>query len=272
MPGVGKTTLALAFSRVLSLDMKRVQCTPDVMPSDITGFAMYRQDAGEFVLRKGSVFCNLFLADELNRTSPKTQSALLETMEEKQVTVDGETYELPVPFLVIATQNPYGSSGTLPLPLSELDRFMASLSMGYPDFANEVKLVMEAGSASRAEAAVGVMTAEEFAQAQNEVQQVYIKDVVAEYLLRLITVTRESAGVDYPASPRAAISLAKLAKASAYLAGRDYVTPRDVREQFAYAVGHRIFEPSVEGRDADMRDRIVKEILEAVKEPRTDKG
>lgn len=192
MPGVGKTTLALAFSRVLSLEMKRVQCTPDVMPSDITGFSMYRQDEGEFVFRRGSVFCNLLLADELNRTSPKTQSALLETMEEKQVTVDGETYALPSPFLVIATQNPYGSSGTLPLPLSELDRFMASLSMGYPDFESERKLIMEAGSTSRATEAAGILTAEEFLRAQEGVQQVYVKDTVAEYLLKLITVTRES--------------------------------------------------------------------------------
>lgn len=267
VPGVGKTTLALAFSRAMHLECRRVQFTPDVMPSDLTGFSIYRREEERFVYQPGSVFCNLLLADEINRTSPKTQSALLEVMEERKVSVEGVTRDVPEPFLVIATQNPEGSAGTQKLPESQLDRFMISASLGYPDFEEELEMVMTAGRKGRSSLVTPVAEKEELLRMQEEVQAVYLKDTVCRYLLELIRATRDHARLERGASPRAAAALAKIAKAQAWYRGRDYVEPADVAEQFPYVVSHRIVRNTDARAEGITGGQIIKGILESVKKP-----
>ncbi len=201
IPGVGKTTLALAFSKALDLEYKRVQFTPDVMPSDLTGFSIYRREEERFVYQQGTVFCNLLLADEINRTSPKTQSALLEVMEEYKVTVEGVTREVPKPFLVIATQNPYGSSGTQLLPEAQVDRFMISMTLGYPDFEHELSMAMSVGEASRLDLIRSKLNRETLQSMQKQLHNIYIKEEIYRYLLQLITMTRVHPGIKRGASP-----------------------------------------------------------------------
>ena len=240
IPGVGKTTLAIAFSRAMELQYKRVQFTPDVMPSDLTGFSIYRREEERFVYQPGCVFCNLLLADEINRTSPKTQSALLEVMEERRCTVEGVTREVPQPFLVIATQNPSGTAGTQYLPEAQVDRFMVTLTLGYPDFDSELAMAMSVGKAERLEAVRPVLEGKLLQEMQGQIHDVYMKEEVYRYLLQLVTSTREHPYLERGASPRATVALVKTAKASAWLEGRDYVTPGDIREQFPYVVSHRL--------------------------------
>nr|WP_297172584.1 MoxR family ATPase [uncultured Agathobaculum sp.] len=240
MPGVGKTTLARAFSRAMSLDCRRVQFTPDVMPSDLTGFSIFRKEEGRFVYQPGSVFCNLLLADEINRTSPKTQSALLEVMEERSVSIDGVTRPVPTPFLVIATQNPFGAAGTQHLPEAQVDRFMISMSLGYPDFESELHMAKQAGAVDRLEYVQPVIDRHALIEMQHAVNDVYIHDEVYRYLLQLITATRSQSCWERGASPRATIALVRMARAAAWLEGRDFVTPRDVAGQFTYVVWHRL--------------------------------
>lgn len=240
IPGVGKTTLALAFSRALALDHRRVQFTPDVMPSDLVGFSVYRREEERFVYREGSVFCNLLLADEINRTSPKTQSALLEVMEEHRVTVEGVTRELPKPFIVIATENPAGSAGTQMLPESQLDRFMISLTLGYPDTASEIRLAREIGTEDRLTKVHAVMDRDDLIAMQKEVNEVRIKNEIYRYIVNLVSAAREHPYVERGASPRATIALVKMSRAAAWYAGRDYVVPQDVRGQFPFVVAHRL--------------------------------
>lgn len=215
----------------------------------------------------GSVFCNLLLADEINRTSPKTQSALLEVMEERQVSVDGVTRPVPRPFLVIATQNPVDLAGTQPLPQAQTDRFMISLSLGYPDFENELQMVMETGAGSRAGQLSPVISREDFLAMQEQIHSVYLKQEVAEYLLRLIRDTRSHPLVDSGASPRAAGALAKMAKASAWFQGRDYVSPQDVGVQFPFVVRHRLILSLEARRKQAGADAVVEEILRKIKSP-----
>lgn len=215
----------------------------------------------------GSVFCNLLLADEINRTSPKTQSALLEVMEERQVSVDGVTRPVPRPFLVIATQNPVDLAGTQPLPQAQTDRFMISLSLGYPDFENELQMVMETGAGSRAGQLSPVISREDFLAMQEQIHSVYLKQEVAEYLLRLIRETRSHPLVDSGASPRAAGALAKMAKASAWFQGRDYVSPQDVAVQFPFVVRHRLILSLEARRKQAGADAVVEEILRKIKPP-----
>lgn len=215
----------------------------------------------------GSVFCNLLLADEINRTSPKTQSALLEVMEERQVSVDGVTRPVPRPFLVIATQNPVDLAGTQPLPQAQTDRFMISLSLGYPDFENELQMVMETGAGSRAGQLSPVISREDFLAMQKQIHSVYLKQEVAEYLLRLIRDTRSHPLVDSGASPRAAGALAKMAKASAWFQGRDYVSPQDVAVQFPFVVRHRLILSLEARRKQAGADAVVEEILRKIKPP-----
>lgn len=272
IPGVGKTTLARAFSRVLGLDYGRIQFTPDVMASDLTGFSVYSREKEEFIYQPGSIFCNLLLADELNRTSPKTQSALLEVMEEKQCTVEGITRKVPRPFLVIATQNPFGSAGTWRLPEAQTDRFMITLSMGYPDFESELLMLQSPESRERTEDLRPVLTGKLLLSMQREVQQVYLKDTVARYLLELITATRKHPRIRRGASPRASLALMKMAKASAWLAGRDYVTPEDVREQFGYVTGHRLIPELPAGNEAIEKEQIIRDIAGRVKMPSMGEG
>ncbi|MGN0537616.1 MAG: AAA family ATPase [Acutalibacteraceae bacterium] len=240
IPGVGKTTLAMAFSKAMGLKCNRVQFTPDVMPSDLTGFSIYRKERDAFVYQEGSVFCNLLLADEINRTSPKTQSALLEVMEERQVSVEGITRKVPIPFLVIATQNPLGSAGTQRLPEAQIDRFMITLSLGYPDFESELLMAKSIEEKSRVDGITPVLTPELLSAIQSEIYNVYMKDEVYRYLVTLITATRNHPYIERGASPRATIALVKMAKATAWLNGRNFVTPKDIQRQFPYIISHRI--------------------------------
>lgn len=267
IPGVGKTTLALAFSRAMELDCKRVQFTPDVMSSDLTGFSIYRREEGKFVYQPGSVFCNLFLADEINRTSPKTQSALLEVMEERKVSVEGKTRSVPSPFLVIATQNPLGSAGTQPLPEAQVDRFMITATLGYPDFAHELAMAKSIGERDRLDQVEPVMEREQLLDMQREIHQIYMKDEIYQYIVRLITATRNHPYLQRGASPRATIALVKMAKASAWLKGRDFVSPGDVQEQFAYVVAHRIDLNQAAKMGNVSKQEVMGEILKDTKRP-----
>ena len=219
IPGVGKTTLALAFSRALSLKQKRMQFTPDVLPSDVTGYHVLQKETGKYVYYPGAVMCNLFLADEINRTSPKTQSALLEVMEERQVTVEGITRKLPAPFLVIATGNPYGAVGTELLPEAEIDRFLISMTLGYPSLEDEIQMAMKEDRTHAIEKLQPVFSREEFLEMQQAVESVYIADSIYPYLTELVRKTRENTKVLRGASPRATIALVRMARASAYADG-----------------------------------------------------
>ena len=239
IPGVGKTTLATTFAKSMSMHYKRVQFTPDVLPSDILGFSMYDAGSRQFVYRPGAVFCNLFLADEINRTSPKTQSALLEVMEEKTATVDGVTRPLPDPFVVIATENPYGSSGTQMLPESQLDRFMVCLSMGYPSHADAVAILK--GNAGKPLSKVQeVISMEEVLALRAMTNDLYVKDEIYEYIVNLVEATRTMEIFSMGASPRGTIALLRMAKAMAVIDGRDYVCAKDVQDVARDVLGHRV--------------------------------
>ena len=239
IPGVGKTTLATTFAKALSMNYKRVQFTPDVLPSDILGFSMYNSATKDFEYREGAVFTNLFLADEINRTSPKTQSALLEVMEEKTATVDGVTRPLPDPFVVIATENPYGSSGTQMLPESQLDRFMVCLSMGYPSHADAVAILK--GNAGKPLSKVQeVISMEEVLALRAMTNDLYVKDEIYEYIVNLVEATRTMEIFSMGASPRGTIALLRMAKAMAVIDGRDYVCAKDVQDVARDVLGHRV--------------------------------
>lgn len=267
IPGVGKTTLATAFSKAMKLDCKRVQFTPDVMPSDLTGYSVYRSDLGQFVYQPGSVFCNLLLADEINRTSPKTQSALLEVMEERKVSVEGITRDVPDPFIVIATQNPYGNAGTQSLPEAQMDRFMITMSIGYPDFESEMDMAMSIGKTGRTDMVEPVITAEDVKEMQEEIYDVYMNKSIYKYIIELVTATRESEYIERGASPRATIALVKMSKAWAWLNGRDYVIPSDVGTQFEYVISHRIV-PDMSARMEKLsKSDIINNIVKSVKRP-----
>ncbi|MCH5183784.1 MAG: MoxR family ATPase [Oscillospiraceae bacterium] len=267
IPGVGKTTLATAFSKAMQLDCKRVQFTPDVMPSDLSGFSIYRREEEKFVYQPGSVFCNLLLADEINRASPKTQSALLEVMEERKVSVEGITRELPNPFLVIATQNPAGSAGTQVLPESQMDRFMVSLSLGYPAFEYEVSMAMSLGTKSRTESVRPVFGGQDLLQMQEEVHAIYMKEEVYRYLVRLVASTRDNPYLEKGASPRATIALVRMAKSAAWYDGRFFVTPKDVTEQFLYTVPHRITANASARMEGLSKEQILRGIIEQTRKP-----
>lgn len=267
IPGVGKTTLALAFSKAMNLDYKRVQFTPDVLPSDLTGFSIYRRDREDFVYQPGSVFCNLLLADEINRTSPKTQSALLEVMEEHKVTVEGITREVPLPFHVIATQNPVGSIGTQRLPEAQMDRFMTSLSVGYPDFESEVAMALGVTEQNRVDEVHPVMDGSDLLEMQREISHVYMKESVARYIVELVRATREQPNLEQGGSPRATLALVKMSRAMAWLNGRDYVTPADVQRQFPYIMRHRMFLNHTAQMNHMTHDDVIREVLDSVKRP-----
>ena len=254
VPGVGKTTIALAFSRAMGLDYGRVQFTPDVLPSDVTGYGIYDKETGKLRYQPGAVMCNMFLADELNRATSRTQSALLEAMEEGQVTVDGVSHPIPQPFTVIATQNPTGAAGTQLLPDSQLDRFVLKLSVGYPSAEAERDMVLSRMGGNPLELVRPAVTREGLREMQREVDEVYIKDEVVEYIVALIEATRTDQSLERGASPRATLSVAALAKAASYVQGRDYVTPRDVSSVFLRAVPHRLLlTPEAEARGVTPR-------------------
>ncbi len=265
VPGVGKTTMALAFARAMQIDMKRVQFTPDVMPSDLTGFSLYRREEDRFVYQPGAVFTNLLLADELNRTSPKTQAALLEVMEEKHVTVDGVTRAVPDPFIVIASENPAGATGTEPLPETQIDRFMISLSLGYPDEASEREIALTAGEKRRETLAEPAITAEELRAMRSEVHRVGLDAGTADRIVALISATREDPMLSRGASPRATVALTMMAKAAAYRKGKKNVTEEEVREEFPFVVRHRIELSPAARRAGETRDGIIRKILSRTK-------
>lgn len=239
IPGVGKTTLAMSLSSTMSLDYARVQFTPDVLPSDITGFSMFNSQTKEFEFKKGAVFCNLFLADEINRTSPRTQSALLEVMEEGRITVDGTTYPLCNPFIVIATQNPVGSVGTQRLPDSQLDRFMVCLSMGYPDHASAIEILKGNAEESIANMQT-IITKEMLCDMQRQVKEVFVHDSVYDYIVNLTEATRDPSLFNLGLSPRGSIALLNMAKASAFIHQQQFLSPEDISDVFLDVVSHRV--------------------------------
>lgn len=267
MPGVGKTTMALSFSKAMGLKEKRVQFTPDVMPADLTGFSVYRKDIGKFVYQPGAVVCNLFLADELNRTSPKTQSALLEVMEECQVTVDGNTRKLEEPFIVLATENPEGSAGTQLLPESQLDRFMICIRMGYPTIEEEIEILKRRHVGNPVEEVQNIISASEIIEMQKQVSEIFMHDVIYEYLAKLAKATREHEMLSMGISPRGTVALAAMSRASAWLKGRSYVIPKDVKDVFVNVVSHRIRLNTKAKVGHVQASDVLKQILANVEEP-----
>lgn len=268
IPGVGKTTMALAFSRVLDLTYSRVQFTPDVLPSDVTGYSIPDQNGGGLQYQPGAVLCNLFLADELNRATSRTQSALLEAMEEGQVTVDGVSHKLPKPFTVIATQNPTGAAGTSLLPDSQMDRFMIRLSLGYPSPKDEMAMVLNRQGGNPLLTLSALMTREDLVKIQDAVEDTFLSDSVVNYIVTLVNATRGSSDILRGASPRATLSVTAMAKAVAQLRGRDYVTPGDVKEVFAHTVAHRlILSPKAEAQGKSP-EQVLQDILTSIPTPR----
>lgn len=267
VPGVGKTTLANAFAKALGLDTKRIQFTSDTMPSDIIGFSVYDMASGELQYKQGAIMTNLLLADEINRTSSKTQSALLEAMEEKQVTVDGVTRPLKDPFIVLATQNPIGSAGTQMLPSAQLDRFLMKISMGYPDRNSQIEIMRErhhANPLDLVETAVDIL---ELQQLILETTQIHISDLIYDYISDLVEQTRENPYIQLGVSPRGAIALCRGAKAHAFVNGRDYVNSEDVQAVFVSITAHRLVLSSKARLHEQTADSILSDILKEVKKP-----
>ena len=263
VPGVGKTTLALAFSKTLSLDYKRIQFTPDVLPSDVVGFSMFNKKINDFEFREGAAMCNILLADEINRTSPKTQAALLEVMEEGKVTVDGTTHYLPTPFIVIATQNPIGYVGTQKLPESQLDRFMIKLSMGYPDEKSESD-IYSGKSYESLEKVNKVITIEDIMECRKNVENVHVEDKLMEYLVKLVRSTRENEYVSLGISPRGGIALLKMAKSTAFMKERDYVVPEDIVECVDSVASHRLVLNSKAKANGYTEENIISELKRSI--------
>ena len=267
IPGVGKTTMALAFAKAMDLRFSRMQFTPDVLPSDVTGFSIYNKATGKLEYQPGAIFCNLFLADELNRATSRTQSALLEAMEEGQVTVDGVSHPVPQPFLVIATQNPAGAAGTQLLPDSQLDRFLLRLSIGYPAPADELELLRRRQYSQAMEPVRQVLTRDQLAHLREMVDNIHISDDVLQYIVRLINATRTHPQLAQGASPRATLAVAAASRAAAFLRGRDYVIPEDVQCIWRDVIAHRLIPiPGSEG--AITGGTVAAEILKAVNPPR----
>ena len=268
IPGVGKTTMALAFAKSLGLSYSRVQFTPDVLPSDVTGYSILDQNTGTMRYQPGAVLCNLFLADELNRATSRTQAALLEAMEEGQVTVDGVTRPLPDPFIVIATQNPTGAAGTQLLPDSQMDRFTVRLSLGYPSPKDEIAMVLNRQGQDPMSQLTQLLRPEELALLRREVAQTHVSPEVVKYIVELITATRNSENITRGASPRATLAVTAMAKAVAQLRGRDYVVPKDVQEVFTHTVAHRLLLSEKAESRGITAQQALQTILESVQAPR----
>ena len=255
VPGVGKTTLAVAFSRAMELTERRLQFTPDVLPSDVVGFNMIGAD-GEFQYKPGAILCNLLLADEINRTSTKTQSALLEVMEEGQVTVDGVTRQLPNPFIVVATQNPVGSAGTQMLPESQLDRFMIRISMGYPTMEEEVDFIQE------------IISKRELLEMQDQVKQIYVDDKVLTYLSKIVDATRNHSMITLGVSPRGTLALMDMSKAHAFVQGRTFVLPEDIKRVSKAVLAHRLLLNGKARMSHTTEEDVVEEIVGKIQVPK----
>ena len=266
IPGVGKTTMAVCFSRAMELTERRLQFTPDVLPSDVVGFNMLDAD-GEMQYKPGAILCNILLADEINRTSTKTQSALLEVMEEGQVTVDGVTRQLPNPFVVVATQNPVGSAGTQMLPESQMDRFMVLLSMGYPTIKEEMILMSQRKVSDPLDDVNEVISKEELLSMQKEVNEIKVSSLIYQYIAMLSDATRRHDMIQLGVSPRGSLALCRMAKASAFLAGRDYVVPEDVQDVVKDVFRHRLVLKSRARLSSKDADKIMDEICATVHVP-----
>jgi len=264
VPGIGKTSMVSALAKSLGLSFKRIQFTPDILPSDITGFSMYNMKTGEFEYRPGNVMSNIILADEINRTSPKTQASMLEVMEERQVTVDGVTYEIPNPFMVLATQNPVEYLGTYPLPEAQLDRFLMKISIGYPIFAMEKKILEIYRESDPMSSLTQVADAEDIIAIRDAVRGITVNERINDYIVRIVSATREHRQVKLGCSPRAALFLMKASQSRAFMEGRTYVTPDDVKALAAYVLGHRL----VLNQEARIKGvgtmKIIEEVLEGI--------
>ncbi|HAM68981.1 MAG TPA: magnesium chelatase [Ruminococcus sp.] len=268
VPGVGKTQLAAALSRSIGGSFNRIQLTPDVMPSDITGYSMVNQTTFELEYRSGAAMCNFLLADEINRASPKVQSALLEVMEEHQISIDGETRKLPVPFMVLATQNPVETYGTYHLPEAQMDRFFMRISMGYPTEDEEMMILSRTEHHNPIEnIKEAVLHPEDIIGLQKQVEEIYVSEAVKRYILRIVAATRTHDSLTLGASPRGSIALYKAAKANAFLSGRDYVLPDDVKAMTEAVLAHRlILSPKGKAKQGDTRS-VIGEVLAAVPVP-----
>ena len=267
VPGVGKTTTAMSFAKVLGLDTRRVQFTSDTVPSDIIGYSVYDKESGNFTFKAGAVMTNLLLADEINRTSSKTQSALLEAMEELHVTVDGQTYPLPKPFVVLATQNPVGSAGTQMLPSSQLDRFMIKISMGYPDLESQISILRDRHTENPLNKVQAIVDNEELQELIREAAAVEVHDIVYEYVTRLTQATREHPLIQLGISPRGALAVCRMTKAYAYLKGRDFVIPEDVAAIFSDVCSHRLVLSTKARMMEERPENLIQAILKSVKMP-----
>lgn len=266
IPGVGKTTLATAFAKSMGLEEKRMQFTPDVLPSDVTGFSIYNKANGEFEYRQGAVMCNLFLGDEINRTSPKTQSALLEVMEEGRVTVDGITREVPKPFAVIATQNPTGSVGTQRLPESQMDRFMIKIGIGYPKPEDEVRIIQ--GKRFNLMSSVKeVVSREDVTAIQEAVKNIYMDEAICLYIAQIAEQSRVDQSVQLGVSPRGSVAIAAMSKASAFMAGREYVIPEDVQSVLHETMEHRIILTAKARVNKTTEEEVIERIAGTVRVP-----
>lgn len=266
IPGVGKTTMALAFANSMGLDFKRVQFTPDVLPSDLVGFSLFNQNTYEMEYKPGALNCNLFLGDEINRASAKVQSALLEVMEEGKVTVDGVTRAVPNPFVVIATQNPKGSSGTHNLPESQLDRFMVRLSVGYPDVSDEIE-IMKSKNAKKLEINP-IITAADLESMKEQVANIFVHDSIYMYIARIAAESRENPQLETGISPRGSIAICAMAKAKAFINGRDYVIPDDVMDVFLDVTSHRVTLSYSAKLEKKTTKEVLKQVLKSVKAPK----
>ena len=268
VPGTGKTTLAKSISRSIDGIFRRIQFTPDLLPADITGSSFYNPREGAFEYREGPVFANVLLADEINRTSPRTQSALLEVMSENQITVDGRRRDLPQPFFVIATQNPSEFHGTYPLPEAQLDRFMIRVTLGYPEADDEIEILYSQNTVHPFESLEPVVTCQDIIELQADVKTVNLDRSVAEYLLRIVTATRTDSRLSLSISPRGSLALYRTAQARAALAGRDYVLPEDVRALAVPVLAHRATLDTKARYAGVTADRVIEEILESTPVPR----
>jgi MoxR-like ATPase len=267
VPGVGKTMLAKSISKSIGCEFRRIQFTPDMLPSDVTGVRIFDQRTREFVYQPGPIQANIVLTDEINRATPKTQAALLEAMEERQVTVDGETHHLAEPFMVLATQNPIEYEGTFPLPEAQLDRFLLRIHIGYPDAQDEIAVLDSQQRAHPIEAIGQVISAEELLSAQAAIREIYVDILVKSYVVEIVNRTRKHADVYLGASPRGSLTLYRTAQARAALDGRDYVIPDDIKELAPFALAHRmIVSPSARIKDVDA-ETIIRDILAAVPVP-----
>ena len=264
LPGLGKTTLAIGIAKTLGLDYGRVQATSDLLPSDIIGVSIYNKNANEFEFKPGPIFNNIILVDEINRATPKTQSALLEAMGEKQVTVDGKTYKLPQPFFVIATQNPVEQYGTFPLPESQLDRFLMKISIGYPSREAEKEIIKGGSKREELYKIQPFISKDEIIKIQEEIKNVYVSDKIADYILDIVWATRESKYLESGLSTRGTLAIVNTAKTNAYMEGRDFVIPEDIKKLYKYVIPHRvIFKPEYESQ----KEEIIKTIVESIPTP-----